>query len=371
MIEQVRTAYRYLLVMGAGLVLLMLSVMVPVLSSDADFSIYNTGWNGCSEIGKDTYSQGSFVPTIDLSGSTKDRVVHNSFSEMGSNIRPHRSALMIIGPDISFSREEGEFAHDFLMKGGLILVADDVGTGNELLGYLNTTTRITGRTMLDLSFMKSAKFSVTTEFSSHEITRNLTMILLNMPSTISPSASADPVVNSSRTSWLSMDGDQKWDAGEPQGPFPILTIERYGSGTLIVLSEPSLLINQMRGEMDNGIFVNNLIDFISVDRENIVIDESHRDLANPVQFTNSFVAALDPYQKVGLLVLISVIFIVLSTSYPRRSLSWLRDRIDRLLSEKTVERSDEVPPLEAVMNKHPDWDRRVLDRLVMDIEGVK
>ena len=103
----------------------------------------------------------------------------------------------------------------------------------------------------------------------------------------------------------------------------------------------------------------------------VVIDESHRDLANPVQFTNSFVAALDPYQKVGLLVLISVIFIVLSTSYPRRSLSWLRDRIDRLLSEKTVERSDEVPPLEAVMNKHPDWDRRVLDRLVMDIEGVK
>ncbi|MGA1819407.1 MAG: DUF4350 domain-containing protein [Thermoplasmatota archaeon] len=370
MIEQVRTAYRYLLVMGAGLVLLMFSVMVPVLSSDADFSIYNTGWNGCSEIGKDTYSTGSFIPTIDLSASSSERVVHNSFSELEGDLRPSRSALLMIGPDGSFSREEGEFADGFLMDGGLILLADDVGTGNELLSFLNTTTRISGRTLLDLSFMKSSKFSVTTEFSGHEITRNLSMLLMNLPSTVVPSDRAVSVFNSSRTSWLSMDGNEVWNTGEPQGPFPVLTIEKYGRGTLMVLSEPSLLINQMRGEMDNGIFVRNLIDFISKERDSIIVDESHRDLTNPVQFTNSFVAAMEPYQKVGVLVVISAIFMILNTSYPRKVLVSLRRLIDRLLSEKEIVSGERRHPLEAVMERHPDWDRRVLERLVKDIEGA-
>jgi len=370
MIEQVRTAYMYLLVMGAGLILLMFSVLVPVLSSDADFSIYNTGWNGCSELGRETYASGSFIPTIDLTSSSKDRVVHNSFSELSGDLRPSNSALLIIGPDGSFSKEEGEFADGFLVEGGLILLADDVGKGNELLSYLNTSTRISGRTLLDLSFMKSSKFSVTTEFSEHEITRNLTMLLMNLPSTVVPSERAFPVVNSSKTSWLSLDGDEKWDEGEPQGPFPILTIERYGRGTLIVLSEPSLLINQMRDQMDDGIFVRNLIEFVSKDRENIIVDESHRDLSNPVQFTNSFVAGLDPFQKVGILVVLSIIFVIMNTSYPRAVLGRMRRLIDRLLSEKADGPGDHRAPLEIVMERHPDWDRRMLERLIKDIEGA-
>ena len=235
---------------------------------------------------------------------------------------------------------------------------------------LQRFSRISERTLLDLSFMKSSKFSVTTEFSDHEITRNLTMLLMNLPSTVIPSDRALPVVNSSRTSWLSLYEDGIWNEGEPLGPFPLLTIERYGRGTLIVLSEPSLLINQMRDEMDNGIFVSNLIEFISRDRENIIVDESHRDLTNPVQFTNSFVAGLDPYQKVGILVAISVIFLILNTSYPRTVLGSFRRLIDRLLSEKRVVPGEQRPPIEVVMEAHPDWDRRVLERLIKDIEGA-
>ncbi|MGA1866503.1 MAG: DUF4350 domain-containing protein [Thermoplasmatota archaeon] len=368
-IEQIRTAYRYLLVMGAGLILLLFSVMVPVLSSDRDFSIYNTGWNGCSRLGKDTYSTGSFIPTVDISASSEERVVHSSFSEIGSNIRPSRSSLLIIGPDISFTREEGEFTHRFLSEGGLVLLADDFGTGNELLSYLNTTTRISGRTMLDLSYMKSSKFSVTTEFSSHEMTSNLTMLLMNMPSTVAPSIRARSIINSSRTSWLSMDGNERWDGDEPSGPFPILTVERYGRGTLAVLSEPSLLINQMQEEMDNGVFAQNLIRFISDGRDSVMIDESHRDLTNPVQLTNSFVAALDLNQKIGIMIALSIVFLVLSTGFPGMMMGSFRKLIDRLLSEKPHGTGDPRTPLEVVMERHPDWDRTVLERLIRDVEG--
>ncbi|MBN1390613.1 MAG: DUF4350 domain-containing protein [Candidatus Thermoplasmatota archaeon] len=369
MIEQVRTAYRYLLVLGAGMILLLFSVMIPVLSSDSDFSIYNTGWNGCSELGKDTYSAGSFVPTIDLSASSEERVVHSSFSETTGDIRPSRSSLLIIGPDLTFTRKEGEFAHDFLSNGGSLLLADDFGTGNELLSFLNTTTRISGRTMLDLSYMKSSNFAVTTEFSEHEITRNLTMLLMNMPSIVVPSSKAVAVINSSRTSWLSLDKNGWWDPDEPQGPFPILTVERYGRGMLVVLSEPSLLINQMRDEMDNGIFVRNLFRSLTEGKENVMIDESHRDLENPVQLTNSFMSAFDPIQKIGIMIALSIVFLVFNTALPRKIIRSARQLIDRFLSEEPVGPGDGSTPIQVVMGRHPDWDRKVLERLINDIGG--
>ena len=117
MIEQVKTAYRYLLVMGSGAVLLLLSVMVPVVSSSADFSIYNTGWNGCSQLGRDTYSSGSLLPTVDIHASTEEVIAHSSFADMDDVLEPESSVIIIIGPDVPFTGREGRFAHTFLTEG--------------------------------------------------------------------------------------------------------------------------------------------------------------------------------------------------------------------------------------------------------------
>ncbi|MBN1540164.1 MAG: hypothetical protein JW939_08475 [Candidatus Thermoplasmatota archaeon] len=369
MIEPVKTAYRYFLIMGTGITLLVISVMVPVLSSDADFSIYNSGWNGCSDLGRDVYRTGSFIPTVDISGSTEERVAHGSFSELRDMIRPGETSLMIIGPSTEFTRIEGEFVHDLLMRGGTLLLADDFGTGNQLLSYLNTTTRITEKRMLDLSYMKDTGFSVTTETTDHPVCDNVSMLMLNAPSTISPSPGARSVLNSSRTSWIDLDGDERLGDDEPLGPFPLMTVEKYGRGELIVLSEPSLLINQMNDHMDNGRFVLNIVDIVTAGKETTVIDESHRDVNDPVRFMNFMVTDLGTDQKVGLLVLVTVIFIFLNTPFPGKIMKGARKLIDRVFQERerAKEKSDE--PLEVVASRHPDWDRRVLERLVKEIEG--
>ncbi|MFW3145675.1 MAG: DUF4350 domain-containing protein [Thermoplasmatota archaeon] len=369
MIEQVRTAYMYLLIMGIGVVLFLFSVMVPVLSSNADFSIYNSSWNGCSELGKDVYSTGSFLPTVDVSGSTEDRIVHNSFSELKGELKPADSVILIIGPDLEFDSKEGSFMHDFLLRGGTLLLADDVGTGNGLLGYLNTSTRITGELMVDLSFMKSSEFSVTTELADHEVTRNVSQLLLNYPSTISASPRARSIVNSSKTSWLDLDEDKVLDGSEPEGPFPLLTIESYGKGELIVLSEPSLLINQMREKMDNGIFVSNLISYVSSGREVMVIDESHRDLTNPVQLANLFISDFNTEEKVGIMVGVTLLFLFFNTPLPRKLLRTVKTFLARVLSEGIGLEKETVDPVQVVMAKHPEWDRRILERLIREIDS--
>ncbi|MCK5773343.1 MAG: hypothetical protein KAH57_06100 [Thermoplasmata archaeon] len=370
MIEQVRAAYRYLFVLGLGAVLLAISIMVPVISSSADFSIYNTGWNGCSDLGKETYETGSFLPTIDLSATTKEVVAHRSFASGELDINPAATSIIIIGPEVTFTREEGEFTHEFLTEGGVMLIADDFGTGNDLLSYLETSTRISGRKMVDLSFMKIPELSVSTDMAQHRITRNVSMLLFNYPSTVIPSISAVPIVNSSQTSWLENEEDTLQTINEGSGPFPILTIERYGEGALIVLSEPSLLINQMKKKMDNGLFASNLIHYLSEGRNTILIDEAHHDLNDPVHIIDSFQQGFDPAERIGLLIGLCSIFLMYEVGIHRKLFSMLERLQSIIFKEDEPDRPDRDDIFRSLMLGHPTWDEVTLNRLMDDIEGV-
>ena len=370
MIEQVKTAYRYLFVLGIAVAVLFMALRVPVLSSRADFSIYNTGWNGCSGIARDTYVTGSFLPTIDISSSTEDRVIHSSFVEYEGDIKPDRSSIVIIGPSLPFTDREGEYIHRFLTDGGMLLLADDVGSGNGLLSMLNTTTRISGWIMVDLSYMKQAEFSVATDISPHTLTRNVTSLLMNYPSTITPSARAGSLVNSSSASWLEIgERDYIRQDGEPTGPFPLFTVERYGKGLLMVLSEPSLLINQMRGKMDNDILADNLIGFLSAGRDTIIIDESHHDLTDPVRFMDSVTVDLGTEEKAVVLVIFILIFLLFESSIPRKALKGVGAFLERFFREEERKSRDIKSIKDNVMKRHPDWDRSVLERLINEIEA--
>jgi hypothetical protein len=369
MIEEIKTAYRFLIVMGVGGILFLFSVLVPVLSSDADFSIYNSSWNGCSTLGREAYQTGSFLPTIDISSSSEEKVVHSSFADLSDQLDPTDSAIMIIGPELDFDIDEGRFVHDFLNEGGMVLLADDVGSGNQLLGYLNTSTRVSGEIMIDLSFMKKAEFAVTNDLVPHNITEGVETLLMNYPSTISHSKETRPLINSSGASWQDRTRNGRRDVGEPLGPFSILTVEKYGKGQLIVLSEPSFLINNMRNQMDNSQLVSNLIDYISRERDTLVIDESHRDLTNPVQVANIFVGRLNLGEKVGILIGLSVFFLIISTPYPKLIWKRLESLLNKLLTEEEQSGPGPSEVIDEVLGRHPDWDRNQLERYIQEIGG--
>ncbi|HHD16380.1 MAG TPA: DUF4350 domain-containing protein [Euryarchaeota archaeon] len=370
MIEEVKTAYRFLIVLGVGVILFAMSVMVPVISSNADFSIYNTGWNGCSDLGREAYGTGSFLPTIDISSSSEERVMHSSFADLKDELDPEDSAIMIIGPDLPFDAGEGDFIHAYLLSGGIVLLADDVGHGNGLLSMLpDTSTRITGDIMVDLSYMKEPEFSVIYNITPHGTTRGVERLLMNYPSTVIPSPGSLSLVESSPSSWTDRDRDRKRGPDEPMGPFTLLSIESYGRGELVVCSEPSIFINGMRGFFDNSVLVSNLIEYLTDNRSTLVVDESHRDLANPVQFMNLWVGDLGTGSKVGILLALTVTFLIFSTPYPKKLLRGLERLLNKLLAEE--KRPGPTPDLlmSRVIESHPDWDPELLRRLMKQIEG--
>ena len=80
---------------------------------------------------------------------------------------------------------------------------------------------------------------------------------------------------------------------------------------------------------------------------------------------------LESQEKIGILIGLSIVFIILSTPYPKRL--WKRSEmlLNKLLAEeeKTGPRPSEI--LDTVMGRHPDWDRSILEKFINEIGGTR
>ncbi|MEM3039034.1 MAG: DUF4350 domain-containing protein, partial [Thermoplasmata archaeon] len=215
---------------------------------------------------------------------------------------------------------------------------------------------------------KKPEFSVCFDFEEDPITRNVTTILLNYPSSVVPGkTNSKTIVWTSVASWQDTNGDHDFSYGEPWGPFPLVVRERMGNGQIILLSDPSLLINGMRDRLDNAVISDNLIAEISGLRTKVYFDESHRQYFNPVTITMTIMGSIPTEQKVILILLALVLLIWLSTDYIDRSVRLLWRKAKAFLlgiwsaltgREPTKEKPAEID-IEMIAKRliedHPDW----------------
>ena len=345
-------------------------MIAPVVSTSTDFSIYNSGWNGTSKLAKITYQTGKFAPTFQLRASGADVTVeHVGLGRL--NLDPAESALVVIGPTTLFSASEGTVVGNFVRSGGILLLADDFGTGNSLLEKMGASSRISGDLILDLSYEKQPEFVVCFDIRNDDTTKNVSFLLLNYASSlVLNTSSTQALAYSSLASWLDTNGDlyQQW--GEPRGPFPILAKERMGLGTIVLLSDPSVLINGMSKYMNNSALATNLLAFISAGRSQVFFDESHRDFFDPVVVTTKFTGGISSNAKVGIVVLAFILTLWIATDALDLVFKWcvLKARaatqrtlrlfvFRRRLAEKPAAAGppDSNALAAEISGKHPDW----------------
>jgi Domain of unknown function (DUF4350) len=360
----VKRLYQFLIIGGVGVLLLILTLATPALLNNEDFSLYNAGWNGCSDIAIKTYQAGKFQPTFYLE-ENELTIGHRSFAEYSLN--PLNSTILLIGPRADFSSQESTYLSDFLTRGGMVLLADDFGNGNNLLEQIGSPVRFSGQLLLDLSFEKSAYFATLFEFSnrSHPLVTNVSHILGNYPSSLVLGANVTNVtvvVNSTKMSWLDANLNGQWDAGEAKGSFPILAIERYGSGTLVLFSDPSLFINSMKTQLNNSVFRDDFLRYLYTGRDAVIIDESHRNASMLFHVAYFFPTQIGNEVKGGIVLLAVGAFLVGFTSVPQSILK----RIQKVLSRgtKTLEVVSVAPVIDEVMLRHPSWSRKKLEEIV-------
>jgi len=370
--------YVSIAVMGFAIVLLMVSALAPAVSTTADFSIFNSGWNGTSDLAVSTYRLGKFSPTFEVkSTGTGMQVVQVGLNAL--KLDPIGSALVEIGPTTPFSDSDGTIAGSFVRQGGTLLLADDFGTGNGLLEKMGASSRISGKLVMDLAFDKKPQFPVIFDLRESPLTKNVSTVLLNYPSSLNiNAATTTPVAYSSIASWLDTDGNGERGLAEPSGPFVVMAQERLGNGTIVLLSDPSALINGMSKNLNNSILMQNILSVICEGRSAVFFDESHRDYFDPVAITMKFTGSIPATAKGGVTVLAFVLILWIATDYVDRALAIALGQLKafyrwsmRILFSW---RKPAPPPakitleqLEAeVAGRHPDWRLGIIHYIIKE-----
>jgi len=346
--------------------LTMLTMFSPVVSTTEDFSIFNTGWNGTSQLAVLTYETGKFVPSFKTETSGTDiTIAAMGLSELA--LDPATDAVAIVGPSDDFSESEGQLIGAFLRAGGVVLVADDFGSGNSLLESVGAASRFSGKLVIDLSFEKKPQFPVCYDLRVDDLTRNVSLLQLNYPSSITLGAGASGLAFTSSASWLDNNGNGLQDYGEPWGPFPVIAKEQVGQGTLVLLSDPSVLINGMRELLDNARFADNLVSYISSSRTGVFFDESHRTYFDPVTVTTVFTGSVSNHWKGAILVTATLLTLWAVTDFVDRAFAWTVGAFRRMWSyisrrlgfgpkEEPARQEVDIDALtEEVRRAHPEW----------------
>ncbi len=359
--------YQILIFFGIGLLLFVLSLGNPLLQNTSDFSIYNTGWNGCSTLALRSYEAGVFQPTFSIEKHTLT-LSHKSFTTL--ELEPQNTTLLLIGPQAPFTALEGTYIDGFLREGGTVFLADDFGTGNTLLERLNTSIRFSTKLLLDLSFEKNASFVAVYNFTQedHPLTDNVSYLLLNYPTALSVGKNTTVLARSSELSWLDFIENGKEDPTEKSGPFPLLATIDYGQGELVICAAPSILINSMNRTLDNQQFRDNLFSYLIADRSAVVFDESHRSTSLPLQVSYTLPTTISVEAKLGILCFVIFLFVVGFTRIPRIL-------IIRILHVVFHRKKTPPPPssdshIEELLKKHPTWDKKTLAKIIERIENT-
>lgn len=198
-----------------------LALLFALYEPREDFYYGNADWSGYSRIRSELEAL-----VLDL------EVEKNRIVEGAGNY-----ALLVV-PEERPSRAYLEFLKRFVAGGGLLIVADDHGYGNEILEYLGVDARFRHDGLLvdPVFFWRIPLLPKAFDESG-------AAIALNCASVVECGASCRALANSSRLAFFDLDLDAMWDVGEPEGPLPVVVECPLGAGRVLLVSDPDAFAN--------------------------------------------------------------------------------------------------------------------------------
>ncbi len=273
-----------------------------------DFMASNVMWNGIR----------SFLSEFDASSI-------ESLDDLPD--LPEQTVLVAISY-LDYSDKELSRVKRFVDDGGTLLLMDDYGYGNSVLAYLGVDVRFTNKPLLDPLFCyKNHWMPRITDFAPGVKESGIKVIVLNHATSLNNTVESEVVAWSSSASFLDLDENRvrdegepfldldengALDEGEPKGPLAVAAEFRLGKGTLLLVSDPSVIINTMVGRDDNYDFIRYLLGGEG-EQKKILVDNSHLTKA-PLDVSKTRLLAVrevlsSPYALLGI---IAVIFATVS-----------------------------------------------------------
>ena len=246
---------RRVLTIALGLVLIVSMVSIWFYSSIEDFMQANPFWNGLRD-----FSLEQNAEWVDSLSTIPDD--------------PGGTTLIAIAY-APYDREDLEAIEAFVRGGGLLMLLDDYGHGNDVLGALGLQARFSGEPLLDpLYAYKNARLPRVIDFESGLADAGVQAVVLNHATALAGLEAPEARAWSSATSFLDSNDSGEFDEGELRGPFAIAAVLPLGQGVITLVSDPSVMVNSMIGRDDNHAFLEYLLGQHGTGNE-VLVDVSH------------------------------------------------------------------------------------------------
>lgn len=222
------------------------ALAVGASTSGSAFGVYNPRWDGASDLRGVAADAGAEARvTLDADG----------YRTAG----PEGTVAVVLSPDRAYGPAAAAGVREFVRSGGTLVVAEDFGPhGNELLAAVGASARVDGALLRDeRSAYRTPVMPVATGVADHPLTAGVKQLTLNHGTAVRPNG-ATVLASTSTVAYRDADRDGVPDPGEEPGPHPVATVERVGEGRVVVLGDPSLLINAMLDRPGNRRLAANL-----------------------------------------------------------------------------------------------------------------
>jgi len=201
-------------------------LLLHISTSSYEYSRYNLEWNGTSIFFNSAISAGA-----------------GEIRESAQLTGKERSILLIIAPEGTFTGEEIADIFEFIARGNIVVLADESGSGNNLLEGLESEIRIIPANITSIDRYYDDSSSVIAYPSSRDpLNAGTDSLILNRPAYV---RGGQPVFSTSILTWIDGNGNGRIDEMEELGIYSIISREDIGNGILYVLADPSIFINGM------------------------------------------------------------------------------------------------------------------------------
>ena len=321
---------------------------------DDPYSMQNTQWNGMSALTRRGFLVVStdLVDTLSLANATQ--------------------VLLVVEPSRAFSKQEATSIGDSVSRGGLLVIADNFGSSNGLLGLLGLPVRFDGRLLIDpLFYRKQPSFPVISYFSESEFSIGLDELVLDRATVLNVTVESTVKVlaSSSAFSFLDLNQDGEKSPQEPSGPFPILVELQLGKGKILLFTSPASLANGLIDQGSNSALVERIVAYGS-DPEHqsaLLYDETHlqRSPFTPTklvaqQLMRSIVEG--GMQLSAKLALSALCAVLLVARYVYGKPSKAAKKVEPLQAVSS-------PGVETALRLHPTWDHEKLEYVAHELDA--
>jgi hypothetical protein len=225
-----------------------------------------------------------------------------------------------IGIEKPYAVEDANALWTFVRNGGNVILADDFGFGNSFWesglneGY--GRAEFQKKQLFDPNYIKNTTF-VTVPARLPWPDTDWYNLLLNAPTALKTSYGSVefiPLAQSSDESWLDKNENRVRDISEPKGGKHVIMYFQLSrsSGSVFIISDPGLFINENWDKLDNADYVLDLIGHLINEDGEIIFDESRHITENTFENTRRTVYSSVVYVTSSVWSIILIVILIIS-----------------------------------------------------------